>query len=204
MPSNPENIFIGNGASECARIVLNAMIRGKTDGVMVPIPQYPLYSASIALYGGELVPYYLDEGNGWSLDIDELKKSLNTAKAKGILCRALVFINPGNPTGQCLTEDNIKDLIEFCYDNQLVLCADEVYQENIYNSQRPFISARKVLGQLPDPYKSGTEIISFHTVSKVLYIRVISIYIIMIMVREHMVNVDYVVVIWNCIIWMKE
>lgn len=169
MPSDPENIFISNGASECARMVLYAMIRGKTDGVMVPIPQYPLYSASIALYGGELVPYYLDEANGWALDINELKKSLNTARSKGILCRALVFINPGNPTGQCLTEDNIRDLITFCYDNQLVLCADEVYQENIYNSTRPFISARKVLGQLSEPYKSGTEVVSFHTVSKGAY-----------------------------------
>jgi len=52
--SNPENIFISNGASECARMLLQAMIRGPTDGVLVPIPQYPLYSAAIALYGGEL------------------------------------------------------------------------------------------------------------------------------------------------------
>lgn len=55
-----------------------------------------------------------------------------------------VFINPGNPTGQCLTEENIKELIVFCHDNGLVMCADEVYQENIYNSKLPFISARKV------------------------------------------------------------
>lgn len=122
----------------------------------------------IALYGGELVPYYLDEDNGWSLDIDELKRSLNEAKSKGINCRALVFINPGNPTGQCLTESNIRDLITFCYDNRLILCADEVYQENIYDVSRPFISARKVLGTMPEPYKSGTEIVSFHTVSKVI------------------------------------
>lgn len=169
VPSNIDNIFISNGASECARMLLYAMIRGKTDGVLVPIPQYPLYSASIALYGGELVPYYLDEDNGWSLDIKELKRSLNEAKAKGILCRSLVFINPGNPTGQCLTESNIRDLITFCHDNRLVMCADEVYQENIYDASRPFISARKVLGQMPEPYKSNTEIVSFHTVSKGAY-----------------------------------
>lgn len=169
MPSNPDNIFLSNGASECARMLLYALIRGPTDGIMVPIPQYPLYSASIALYGGELVPYYLDENNGWALDIEELRRSINNARAKGILCRALVFINPGNPTGQCLTESNVRDLIRFCFENRLVLCADEVYQENIYTSNRPFISARKVLGSMEEPYRSGTELVSFHTVSKGAY-----------------------------------
>lgn len=167
-PADPDNVFISNGASECARMVLQAMIRGKTDGVMVPIPQYPLYSASIALYGGELVPYYLDELNGWSLDVKELQKSFNEAKSKGINPRALVFINPGNPTGQCLSEENIRQLITFCWDNRLVLLADEVYQENIY-STRPFISARKVLGTMSEPIRSNLELLSFHTVSKGVY-----------------------------------
>jgi len=169
MPADPDNIFISNGASECARMILQAMIRGKTDGIMVPIPQYPLYSASIALYGGELVPYYLDELNGWSLDVKELQKSYNDARSKGINPRALVFINPGNPTGQCLSEDNVRQLITFCFENRLVLLADEVYQENIYNSTRPFISARKVLGNMPEPIRSSLELLSFHTVSKGTY-----------------------------------
>ncbi len=169
MPSDPNNIFISNGASECVRMLLFAMIRNSSDGVMVPIPQYPLYSASIALYGGELVGYYLDEDNGWSLDIAELERALQAARSKGIVVRAFVFINPGNPTGQCLTEDNIRDLITFCYNNRLVLCADEVYQENIYNPSKPFISARKVLGTMAEPYFSGTEMVSFHTVSKGAY-----------------------------------
>ena len=165
-PADPENIFISNGASECVRMILFATIRGPQDGVMVPIPQYPLYSASIALYGGELVPYYLDEENGWAMDIDQLQVSLDSARANGICVRALVFINPGNPTGQCLSEDNLKDLVRFCYDNRLVMCADEVYQENIYDSKKPFISCRGVVGRLPEPYRTGTELVSFHTVSK--------------------------------------
>ena len=161
---DPENIIIGNGASEVARLLLQAIIASSKDGVMVPIPQYPLYSAAIALYGGELVPYYLDEDSGWSLDVAELKRSLDAARNKGIRVRALVFINPGNPTGQCLTEENVRELISFCYDNRIVLCADEVYQENIYNSRFPFISARAVLNQMSEPYRSGTELVSFHTV----------------------------------------
>jgi glutamate--glyoxylate aminotransferase len=167
--SDPNNIFVSNGASECARMVLQAMIRGESDGIMVPIPQYPLYSASIALYGGQLVPYYLDEDNGWSLNVDELQRSLDAAKSKGINVRGMVFINPGNPTGQCLTEDNLKDIIKFCYSNRLVLLADEVYKENIYNPRLPFISARRVLGRMPEPIKSCLEVISFHTVSKGAY-----------------------------------
>lgn len=169
LPVDPENIFISNGASECARMLLQAMIRGPSDGIMVPIPQYPLYSASIALYGGELVPYYLNEENGWTLDVSELQKSFNAAKSKGITTRGLVFINPGNPTGQCLSENNVKELITFCYTNNIVLMADEVYQENIYNTSRPFISARNVLGTMPEPIKSGLELVSFHTVSKGVY-----------------------------------
>ena len=65
--------------------------------------------------------------------------------------RALVFINPGNPTGQCLSEGQLQGLIRFCHENSLVLIADEVYQENIYNPDRPFVSARAVLARCPEP-----------------------------------------------------
>jgi glutamate--glyoxylate aminotransferase len=164
--SNPDNIFLSNGASECAKLVLNALIRGKSDGIMVPIPQYPLYSASIALFGGELVPYYLNEDGGWALDIAALQSSIDASRTKGVLVRALVFINPGNPTGQCLSKKNLQDLIKFCYDNRLILCADEVYQENIYAPNKSFESARKVLGEMPEPYKSTVELVSFHSTSK--------------------------------------
>jgi glutamate--glyoxylate aminotransferase len=62
--------------------------------------------------------------------------------ADGKRVRALVFINPGNPTGQCLTETNLHDLIKFAVDNEIVLMADEVYQPNVYQDEKPFISAR--------------------------------------------------------------
>lgn len=58
--------------------------------------------------------------------------------------RALVFINPGNPTGNCLSVENLRDLIQFCNDEKIVLLADEVYQENVYQDDRPFVSAKKV------------------------------------------------------------
>ena len=167
--SDPNSIFIGNGASEVVRMLLRTMIKGPETGVMVPIPQYPLYSASIALYGGTMCGYYLDEKTGWGLDMDELERSYNAAKAKGVTPRALVFINPGNPTGQCLTAAQLADLMNFCYNKGIVLCCDEVYQENIYNDKQPFIPARKVLNEQPEPLRSGLEIASFHTVSKGAY-----------------------------------
>ena len=148
------------------RSCLNALIRDSRDGVLVPIPQYPLYSASIALYGGSLVPYSLDESKGWALDVASVEKAIVDARAKGVAARGMVFINPGNPTGQCLPESNLRALIKLAYDHKIVLMADEVYQENIYQDKTPFVSARKTMQLMGEPYASGVELISFHTVSK--------------------------------------
>lgn len=76
--------------------------------------------------------YFLDESKGWAMNVSELKRSVSEARADGIAVRGIVFINPGNPTGQCLSAANLQELIKFAYDEHLVLMADEVYQENIY------------------------------------------------------------------------
>jgi aspartate/methionine/tyrosine aminotransferase len=86
------------------------IIAGPQVGIMIPIPQYPLYSAAIALFGGQEVPYYLIENDSWGTSVGDLKKSLESAKANGIDVRALCVINPGNPTGQCLTERNMRQV----------------------------------------------------------------------------------------------
>ena len=163
---NPDHVFLTDGASVAVRMGLNAMIRNENDGIMVPIPQYPLYSASIQLYNGTLVPYELNENDNWSMDLGKMKKAIDDARAKGKNVRGLVFINPGNPTGQCLTEENLKELIKFAYDEKIVLLCDEVYQENIYQDTKPFISARKAAHDMGEPYRSGLEMLCFHTVSK--------------------------------------
>ncbi len=80
---------------------------------MIPIPQYPLYTASITLYGGKAVPYYLNEERDWATSLTDLKKSLLEAKKQGIQVRAFCVINPGNPTGQCLTLENMKEAKTF-------------------------------------------------------------------------------------------
>ncbi len=89
-------------------MALQLLIRGPSDGVLTPIPQYPLYSASLALLGGQVCGYYLNEANRWSLDESELERALGEARRRGIEPRGLVLINPGNPTGAVLKEDDIR------------------------------------------------------------------------------------------------
>lgn len=165
-PSNPENIFVTDGASVCVRMALNGIIRDERDAILVPIPQYPLYSAAIKLYGGSLVGYFLDEPSGWQLDFKDLKESLYRAREQGKDCRALVFINPGNPTGQCLSRKTLEQLAQFAFEERLVLLADEVYAENIYQDERPFVSMKKVLMEMGGDISKQQELISFHSVSK--------------------------------------
>ncbi|KAJ1287369.1 hypothetical protein BS78_02G004700 [Paspalum vaginatum] len=165
-PSDPELIYLTDGASKGVMQMLNTIIRNERDGILVPVPQYPLYSAAISLFGGSLVPYYLEEEANWGLDFVNIRQSVAEARSKGITVRAMVIINPGNPTGQCLSEANIKELLQFCYHENLVLLADEVYQQNIYQDERPFISARKVLFDIGPPLSREVQLVSFHTVSK--------------------------------------
>ncbi|KAG1230256.1 hypothetical protein G6F68_019307 [Rhizopus microsporus] len=70
------------------------LTQDSNSGIMIPIPQYPLYSASLALYGATPVPYYLDEETGWSLSVDQLTEVITTARSQGTKVKALVSINP--------------------------------------------------------------------------------------------------------------
>ncbi|KAJ8750856.1 hypothetical protein K2173_016037 [Erythroxylum novogranatense] len=165
-PGDPELIFLTGGASIGVMQFLNTIIRGAGDGILVPVPQCPLYSATISLFGGSLVPYFLEETANWGLDVNDLRQSVAEARSKGITVRAMVIINPGNPTGRCLSEVNLKEIIHFCYQENLVLLGDEVYQQNIYQDEWPFISARKVLMDMGPPISKEIQLVSFHTVSK--------------------------------------
>ncbi|GER53624.1 alanine aminotransferase [Striga asiatica] len=167
-PSDPNDIFLTDGASPAVHMMIQLLIRSKNDGILCPIPQYPLYSASIALHGGTLVPYFLDEATGWGLEISELKKQLESAKSNGVNVRALVVINPGNPTGQVLAEDNQKQIVDFCKKEGLVLLADEVYQENIYVPDKKFHSFKKIARSMGYGEKD-ISLVSFQSVSKGYY-----------------------------------
>lgn len=169
--ADPANIFLTNGASEGVRLCMQTILRepapGIKDGILTPIPQYPLYSALSTLLKGELVPYYLDEAKGWACSTTQLSESLAKAKAAGVSTRALVVINPGNPTGQLLDPKSMRDIISWCIKEQVCLMADEVYQENIWKSGASFTSFRKVaLDMGAFKGNDSLQMISFHSVSK--------------------------------------
>ena len=105
--ANPDNIYLTNGASEAVRTCFQALIRNSNDGILIPIPQYPLYSALLTLGGGELLPYYLDESKNWGLNVEGLHELVDRAKLDGFTPRAIVVINPGNPTGQVMSREDL-------------------------------------------------------------------------------------------------
>ena len=158
-----ENIYLTDGASKGVQAALTLLIAKKNDGILIPIPQYPLYSATITLYGGQQIGYYLDEESGWSLDEQMLEDAIQQTLAKGIHARAIVVINPGNPTGGVLTENNIRMVIHFAKKHNLTILADEVYQENIYKPGARFISFAHVMTSMKEKEVS---LFSFHSVSK--------------------------------------
>jgi len=160
---DPEAIFLTDGASKGVQTILRLLIGGPRDGIMVPIPQYPLYSATITLYEGRMVPYFLDEADGWKLSRPMLEASLAQAKAEGTAVKAICVINPGNPTGAVLDEANIAMIIDFAQAHGLSILADEVYQENIYLPGDEFTSFAKVLHQLE---AKEVSLFSFHSCSK--------------------------------------
>jgi aspartate/methionine/tyrosine aminotransferase len=130
---------------------------------MIPIPQYPLYSATLTLYEGKQIDYYLDERNDWKLSQDMLEMSLFEAKKFGVNVKAICVLNPGNPTGSVLDHTNISMIIDFAKEHGLSILADEVYQDNIYRPGDRFVSFAKVLSER---HEKDVSLFSFHSCSK--------------------------------------
>jgi aspartate/methionine/tyrosine aminotransferase len=161
--ADPDAIFLTDGASKGVQAALRILIADERDGILIPIPQYPLYSATITLYGGTAVGYQLDEANGWKLSRATLDRSIAEARAKGIRPRALCVINPGNPSGAVLDEANVEMVLRFAAENGLAVLADEVYQDNVWREGDRFVSFAKVLERLG---LRDVSLFSFHSVSK--------------------------------------
>jgi alanine transaminase len=146
---------------------LHIICASPNTGVLVPIPQYPLYTASLSVLNAKCVPYYLDESKGWGTDLEAIKSAYKKSVEEGIDTRAIVIINPGNPTGASLSEEDIKAVIEFAAEKKLVVMADEVYQTNVFIGK--FHSFKSVLRNMqkddPEKYKY-VELASLHSVSK--------------------------------------
>ncbi len=163
IPSDKDHIILTDGASKGVQSLLLTLLKNSNDGVMIPIPQYPLYSASIALYGGKQIGYFLDEENRWQLSENALTESITEAIRRGIHPVAIAVINPGNPTGAVLSYDNIAMIIGFARKHHLAILADEVYQENVYGRECKFYSFAKVMSDIGE---KDVSLASFHSVSK--------------------------------------
>ncbi|RTL12179.1 MAG: aminotransferase class I/II-fold pyridoxal phosphate-dependent enzyme [Neisseriaceae bacterium] len=166
IPADSERIILTDGASKAAQSVITAIIKNPTDGLMLPVPQYPMYSATLTLVGGQSIGYYLDEANHWQLNEESLLDSYNTAKMNKLNPVAITVINPGNPTGAVLSYDNIKMIINFARKHNLSILADEVYQENIYSKTAKFHSFAKVMHEMQI---TDVSLFSFHSMSKGYY-----------------------------------
>lgn len=160
--ADPERIFLTNGASEGVMHVLEILISGARDGIMIPIPQYPLYSAAIRRCGGAQVSYYPDEASGWALRRDLLEEAYDEAASRGVRVKAIVVINPGNPTGAILPEQSVREVIDFARERGLAILADEVYQHNLYGQE--WVSFARVLGR-----DAEVPVFSLHSTSKGFY-----------------------------------
>ena len=114
------DIYLGNGVSELITMSMQGLL-DNGDEILVPSPDYPLWTASVTLAGGKAVHYMCDEQNEWNPDIDDIKKKI-TKNTKGI-----VIINPNNPTGALYSDEILKEIVEIARQNDLILFADEIY-----------------------------------------------------------------------------
>jgi len=120
------DIFIGNGVSELIVMSMQALLNND-DEMLVPAPDYPLWTAAVSLSGGKPVHYLCDEENDWQPDIADIKSKI-TAKTRGI-----VIINPNNPTGAVYTKQTLMALIDIARKHNLIIFADEIYDKIIYD-----------------------------------------------------------------------
>ncbi len=121
-----EDVFIGNGVSELITMVLQAFLDDGNE-ILVPAPDYPLWTGAITLSGGTAVHYRCDESNAWNPDLAEVESKI-TENTHG-----LVIINPNNPTGAVYSEETVKGLVDIARRHQLVVFADEIYEKIIFD-----------------------------------------------------------------------
>ncbi|EEG07523.1 pyridoxal phosphate-dependent aminotransferase [Pseudogulbenkiania ferrooxidans] len=121
-----EDIYIGNGASELIVMVMQALL-DTGDEVLVPAPDYPLWTAAVSLAGGKAVHYVCDEQAGWFPDIEDIRAKINANT------RAIVVINPNNPTGAVYPPELLAEIVELARQHQLIIYADEIYDKVLYD-----------------------------------------------------------------------
>ncbi len=121
-----DDIFLGNGVSEMISLVLQAFVDDGNE-ILVPAPDYPLWTGAVTLCGGRAVHYRCDEDNGWEPDLEDIESKI-TEDTHG-----LVIINPNNPTGSVYSEATVKGLVDIARRHRLVLFSDEIYEKILFD-----------------------------------------------------------------------
>ncbi|HBE82778.1 MAG: pyridoxal phosphate-dependent aminotransferase [Blastocatellia bacterium] len=121
-----DDVYLGNGASELITMSLNALLDAG-DEVLVPAPDYPLWTGSVSLAGGRPVHYLCDESNEWLPDLVDIESKI-TARTRGI-----VVINPNNPTGALYSVETLQAIVDIARERHLVVFADEIYDKTLYD-----------------------------------------------------------------------
>jgi len=121
-----DDIYIGNGASELIVLAMQGLLNNG-DEVLVPAPDYPLWTAAVSLGGGRAVHYHCDESNGWLPNLDDIRAKITERS------RAIVIINPNNPTGALYPDDLLKEIVEIARQHQLIIYSDEIYDKMLYD-----------------------------------------------------------------------
>jgi alanine-synthesizing transaminase len=121
-----DDIYLGNGASELIVMAMNALLN-TGDEVLVPAPDYPLWTAAVSLSGGTPVHYICDEQQDWYPDLADIRSKITSNT------RAIVIINPNNPTGALYPVELLREIIEIARQNQLIIYADEIYDKVLYD-----------------------------------------------------------------------
>ena len=124
-----EDIYVGNGVSELIVMAMNALL-DSGDEVLVPAPDYPLWTAAVSLSGGKPVHYLCDESKEWLPDLDDIRRKITPHT------RAIVIINPNNPTGALYPDDLLHEIIAIARQHHLIIYADEVYDKVLYDGAR--------------------------------------------------------------------
>ena len=124
-----DDVYLGNGASELIAMATNALL-DNGDELLLPMPDYPLWTAAATLSGGTPVHYRCDEANGWMPDLDDIRRKITPA-TKGI-----VVINPNNPTGALYSDELLRGMVQIARQHGLVILADEVYDKVLYDGAR--------------------------------------------------------------------
>lgn len=149
--SGARNVFVSTGGSEAIDICLTALLE-EGDNVLVPAPGYPLYTAVIGKLRCKENFYYLDEEDGWQPNIDDIVSKIDSRT------RAIVIINPNNPTGSVNTEEKLRQVIEVAREHDLVILADEIYSKLIIDEEVPHVPIASLDEEAP--------IVTFNGLSK--------------------------------------